>query len=488
MNHARISHLSLLQNFRKNGRDGARPSRRRRRQPVFDNGGTRSVASAGVLQKAHLSVLFLLQISALHVAAQTICSCIPPDQVVRAALSHSFALRSADHETEAARQRYDQAAAQALPVVDLKMNAAHYEGLEDSALGPNLVIPAISDRYAASVGITQPLYTGGRIDALKESSTFQQSAAENARRGTRADIMLQALAAYWNWSKAFYSANALQASVARMEAHATDMRNQYQAGLATENDKLATEVLLDQTRLRLESARRRVDITRARIAFLTGQDLPADSVPEAAIVPRELAVPPEADSLALARTNRPERTARVMEGRSFAALVTASRAERRPQVFLTSRYEWAQPNSMFFPPEEEWNEDAFAAVAINWTLLDWGLLKAKAAEAAIRSAQADLRLAQTEESIALEVKEARIGLQDALERVKVADRVTQSAQRNLEAATSLWQGGLARHSDVLDAHAQLTDTQNEVITARADAALAKAALEHALGTPNESNP
>ena len=43
---------SLMQNSRKNGRDGARPSRRYRKRPICNNGGTASVPSAGVLQEA----------------------------------------------------------------------------------------------------------------------------------------------------------------------------------------------------------------------------------------------------------------------------------------------------------------------------------------------------------------------------------------------------------------------------------------------------
>ena len=50
--------LNVLRNFHKTGRDGARPSRRRRIQPVFDNGGTTSVSSAEVLQEATLPVFW----------------------------------------------------------------------------------------------------------------------------------------------------------------------------------------------------------------------------------------------------------------------------------------------------------------------------------------------------------------------------------------------------------------------------------------------
>jgi outer membrane protein TolC len=63
----------------------------------------------------------------------------------------------------------------------------------------------------------------------------------------------------------------------------------------------------------------------------------------------------------------------------------------------------------------------------------------------------------------------------------VAQRVETSARRNLAAATDLWRNGLARHADVLDAHAQLTDAQYALMAARADLELALAALDHATG-------
>src|ERR1035437_7177530 len=66
--------MSLLQNSLKTGRDGARPSRRQRKRPVLDNGGTASVPSAGVLQEAHMitikqDVSFLFHLAAFTPAA-----------------------------------------------------------------------------------------------------------------------------------------------------------------------------------------------------------------------------------------------------------------------------------------------------------------------------------------------------------------------------------------------------------------------------------
>jgi len=114
-------------------------------------------------------------------------------------------------------------------------------------------------------------------------------------------------------------------------------------------------------------------------------------------------------------------------------------------------------------------------------VLDSGLTRAKVRESRARLAQAELQVAEQEERVMLDVREARIALQDAWDRMEVAARVAKSAERNLQAATDLWKNGLARHADVLDAHAQVTDAEFQVVSAKADALSARAALDRAVG-------
>jgi outer membrane protein TolC len=246
--------------------------------------------------------------------------------------------------------------------------------------------------------------------------------------------------------------------------------------MVTDNELLATEVQLDQTRLFLEEAQNRVSITRAQIEFLTGTPLQEDAVPEKAVIPAGSA---NTDTNLV--VDRPETAARTFDVKASEAQLQSSRSDFYPQLALTARYEQANPNLMDFPPADEWKYDAFAGVTLSWNLLDWGLTRARAAEATARAEQARLRLSQVEEQITLEVQEAQINLQDAVSRVAVAARAGQSAERNLQAATDLWQNGLARHSDVLDAMAQLTDAQYQLSATQADVLLARAALKHATG-------
>lgn len=400
---------------------------------------------------------------------------------MRAALAHSPALQSAASEERAAAARMDQARAAGRFSISADARAAHYWGLSDQQLGPQITIPGIPSRYGAGLQATQPLFTGGRITHERAAASAVHDAAGHAQRGAEADVTLAALSAYWGWSKAVSAVASFHAAVKRVERHNTDMQNNQKAGLVTESDALATTVQLENTRLQLTEAERRVETARAQLAYLTGRTLPVTAQPLAAAATNTAAPPVETALLELARTNRAEVAAHRQEVRAAEEKIEAARADRRPQVALAARYEQVRPNMLIIPPADEWNDDGFVGVTASWNLFDSGLTRAKVAEATARRDQARQRQQLTADRIALEVRAARVDQANASERLAVALRAAESARRSLKVADDLWKNGLTRHVELLDAHAQLTAAEFQVIAARADVELTRAALDHATG-------
>jgi len=430
-------------------------------------------------------VVWSIGSTAIGAERAAVTNVVEPSVIVRAAHAYSPAVRVAAGEVGAAEARRRQANGARLPTLDARAQAVRYSGLEPFEWNGMSLLGAIEDRMAVSVGVSVPLYTGGRLSAQARGAANARDAAEQTRRAVESDVTLQALTAYWTWSKTFHSQSALEASVARMERHATDVRNRREAGLATEHEMLAVEAALDGIRLRLEESRRGERESRAWIACLTGQDLPSASVPRPAEEGDSQALADEAGTIRAALARRSEVAARRSEWSAADHAAKAVRGDGRPQVALAARYEQAKPNLMNLPPRDTWQDDAFAGVTATWILFDGGVTRSRAAEARNRVLQARARCEQTEALVAFQVRQARIGVENARERIRVAERGAASARRSLRAATDLWQGGLARQVEVLDAHAQLTEAEFQVLAARTDAALARAALEHAVGNERE---
>lgn len=408
----------------------------------------------------------------------------PHDVIVRA-LAHSPVLRDADEDIRAATWRRRQAEAQGHPVLDVRADAAFYEGIANASLGPGLTLPEIDNRYAASAGITLPLLTGGRVPALRDSATWLQNAARHTHQFTRDEIAWQATVAYWTWARAYRQADAARAAVTRMEAHAADLTALRKAGLATENDRLSAVVQLDQTRLKLTETRRQTDQALADVALLTGPALPPDGEPLVPETDTGAPLPELSSALDQALTNRAELAAARDKLQAARRQIAVVRADDRPQVALAARYEEGRPNAVDFPPTDTWQDDAFIGATVRWNIWDGGLGRAKAGEARAHAAQAALAVEQAADRIEWQVKTARINLASALDRVTVARHAAESASLNLKTATDLWKNGLARHSDVLEAEARLTESEFETIAALTDVELSKAQLRHAIGTSQE---
>lgn len=423
-------------------------------------------------------LLFLLFIPLAHAGATT--NTLAPDAVVQLALAHHPALKSRNADVQMATARRFQADAGLNPTFDARAQAQHFEGLENGSLAPGVTIPVIEDQYSASLGITQPLYTGGRVTQQRRSAKLQEAAARHTLTATASDIELQTRIAYWQWSKALAQITAFQASVVRMETQLTDTRNLKNAGMATDNDLLANEVLLAQIELQLQSAQQDADLSRIQLTRLTGQDITALYTPLQPEVPATAMGPDLHAALTIALSNRPELASVRLNAQASAELVGVARADGKPQVTLMARYEQGNPNQRDFPPEDEWKDDAFIGAAVSWSIFDGGLTRARTAEAKARAARDEYQVQTLLEAVIADTKAACLSRDYSLARLKTAKHAEASATRNLQVATDLWKNGAARHSDVLDAQAKLTLTTAQRIAAEADALIAKSTLDHAL--------
>ena len=186
-------------------------------------------------------------------------------------------------------------------------------------------------------------------------------------------------------------------------------------------------------------------------------------------------------------TNRTELAALSQEVGAAEAAARAVHADRSPQISLVARYEQGRPNARDFPPNDKWADDAYVGAVASWNIFDGGLTHERIAEAQARTVQARLRLQDAQEGVRAQTEEALLSLRHAVSRVQTAAHAESSASRNVQSATDLWKGGLARHSDVLDAQSRLTDAVYQRIGSEADAIVAEATLRYATGLLKNSD-
>lgn len=434
-----------------------------------------------------LAALFFLAQAALAGPAS------PSEKLtLAAAVERALAASAGIQQAEALRQAADadvRAARSArLPQVDLQAGYSRLSDVPELLLplpggGQRTIFPNIPDNYRARAGLSLPLYTGGRLEALGRAAQSERAGAEQAVRASAADVVLEASNAYWSLATALETERVLAEALAAYDAHLADARNRERLGLAARNEVLAVQVERDRAELGALRARNAAAVARANLARLMAvadgtalepaQPLRDDAGPQA---------PPDVESLvARALAARPERAALAARVRAAEERVRAERGSRLPQAGLGAGFDYANPNRRILPPEARFEDSWDVSVNVSWSLFDGGRTSAAVARARARADAARSELGDLDRRLRLQVTQQALELTSARAAAEVAARSLESARENLRVAGERHRAGVLTSSERTDAEVALLRAALEVTDAHARARMAEAALARAVG-------
>ena len=346
---------------------------------------------------------------------------------------------------------------------------------------PRVLYPDVPDNLRTRVDLQWPIYTAGRSDALERAARAEADALSQDGAAAQADLKLEITRAYWSVITARASVQVLNEAVTRMEAHLQDVRNRFTVGLVPPNDVLSTEAQRSRQQMLLVQARNLLDASTTDLRRLVG--LPADALLEivAALEPP----PPRgtaADPLVgQARADRPERRALEIRIQGAEERQAAADAGRLPSLALAGGYDYARPNPKIFPRAAGWKTAWDLSVNLNWSLWDSGRLKAEVAEAAANRRAVEERLREFDQALESEVRQRRLDLESALAAIAAAGEGVRSATEARRVVADRFAAGVATNTDVIDAQLVLMQAELDRARAIADARLAAARLDRALG-------
>jgi len=404
------------------------------------------------------------------------------------ARAHSARLAQFAALETAAQAGTREAKAGRMPQLDLSAGYTRLSSVPELAIivpGPppirQTVFPDIQDTYRAHAGLTQSLYSGGRIGAGVEAAEHRSTAANLDLQTAVQDLVLETTAAYWSLVTSRDKALVLTQSLAAFEAHLADAQNRFEVGMSSRSDVLAVQVERDRAELGRLLAENELAVANEELIRLVG--LPAGSRIDAADAAAAEPEPGgEADALvSLALADRPELVA--LRARVDAALATVrvARAPRLPQVGLSAGYDYARPNTRILPLVDEWKDSWSVGVNVSISAFDGGRTKAVTAQA---QAQADALRHQVEDverRLRVEVKSRLLDLATARATLGVADRALQAAQEAERVERDRYREGVSASSDLLDAETRRLRAAVDHTNAAAGVSVARARLDRAVG-------
>jgi outer membrane protein TolC len=293
-------------------------------------------------------------------------------------------------------------------------------------------------------------------------------------------VAFDVTSAYFEALSAKAAADIADESIRRAQSTLDDAKNYLNRGNAIRNDVLKADVFLKQMQLELVKANTAYGVAIAKLNRAIGIN------PSASTEIVELAESPRFEQsmrecLQLAVDNRREFGV-VERGIAKAKLgQSEAQAEFRPKVIVGG----------LGSIEQEHEPTRYAEHASGGIAIELGLYQGGKRVAEVMGSQAEIALAvasgkQVCDQIAYEVKIAFLSLDDAAERVKVAQVETAQASENLRVEKSLLDRGDAIFTDVIEAQFTLTRAQQGYLIATYDYQTALARVAFAVGLPPES--
>jgi len=317
---------------------------------------------------------------------------------------------------------------------------------------------------------------------------MREAAAGQDLEKARAEFVLAVKNAYWGLAKARDFEQVIGENVRQVSEHLKDVRAFFDQGLVTKNDVLRAELELSNAEIMKIDARNAAEIALTALMSLIGLPLDTDVDLTTTVESQVSRIPAAAEAsvgdeaaIGSALVKRPEIRSADLTIKASELGVKAARSGFFPQVFLSGNFYYLRPNPRILPSVDRFEGTWDVGISVQFDVWNWGQTKRQAEQAEARLGQAREARKALEDQAALEIRQCRLNLARAGEKVRVAGQAVVLAEENLRVTSERFKQGVALSSDVIDAEVALLRAKLGRTQAAIERVLAQASLEKALG-------
>ncbi len=400
------------------------------------------------------SAFLMLIISIQKVAAQD--NLLRLEKAKEMALTNNKKIKKATQTIEAAKAAKASVYASDKPFVDASAMGLHVGDPLNTLLPKN--------NANASLGVTQVIYAGGKINLAKKISNTLVGLYASQKELTDSEVLLDVETTYWQIVNVKGKVELATKYKALLTELLKDLTNSYDAGIIYKNDVLQVQVQLNQAELNLLKANDGLTLLKLKIAKLIGMTDVNFTVEDS--ISSDLRIIEEV-SHTTAIANRPEikMLKNAVEIEELQTKILS--ADRRPTVALNVSGIYANGKEINFSDGSNDMASYYGLLSVNIPVFDWGSRKQKVKEQQFKVAAQKLELEDTEELLSLQIQNAYLELQQAIKRVEITEKSLAQADENLRLNEDRFESGTVIGKDVLEAQVLWQQAYSEVIDAQA---------------------
>jgi outer membrane protein len=439
-----------------------------------------------------LAILCILAALSVRAFAQEGAGSLPLtlDAAVKLALERNFDVLIAGSELDELKGKIKEVRSGAFPQISLQgyglrmrdpsiLNSSSFDDVPQEFR--DALVPRPNNMFDFGLSVKQPIFNAGKVRTALNLAQESLGEKEASRETVSQQITFQVFQAFNNLLLAEANLETVRETQKQRLKHLEMARSRFKNGVATEIDVLRSEVNVANLEPEVIRAENRIRLARSAFNNLIVVDLSAATKVDGSLKYRPWS-PGSLDDLQRKTLElRPELHALRKQVQQARLALSLARAENKLSVDMEGQWGYSvrEPKNFFKSDFSRWN----VTLSFKLPVYDSGRKAGLLVQANARLQAAEQRLAQLENNVRLEVKQAFDDMQSSAEAIKAAELSLKQAERVLAMMQSNYEYGAATTLDVVDSQTALSLARNSFINATYDYEIAKARLRLASGSP-----
>jgi outer membrane protein len=374
-------------------------------------------------------------------------------------------------------ETYAQARSGYLPTASVQASVTTENDNEVSVLNSTQGVGAVQSS-SATLTLTQPLYTGGRVARAIDAAEAGVRAGRELLRATEQTVLQNVVQVYVGVRTDQESLDIAKNSVGLLEHQLDEINARYKVGEITRTDVAQTRERVLSARSQLATAEATLAVDRAAYAQVVGQP-PGDLEPEPSL---DALLPATIDAaMDAAVKNNPQLLQAAYTERVSAARLAQAKAQTRPTLSLQGSLGYSGGSAGLATPFARIGHDFLASAVATVPIYTGGLTSSEIRQEAETNAADRIGIETARRQALFSVSQSWRQLAGLKENVAIDQEAVEAAKVAFEGSRQEGKVGLRSTIDVLIAEQDLYTTELSLATAVRDEYNAKTALLAAIG-------
>jgi len=339
--------------------------------------------------------------------------------------------------------------------------------------------PGRQQNIASKIQGEWVLFQGGSSWHDRRAAQGRQRSVEAELQAARNQMVAKVTETYYQWLRALSFIGVAERA---FESAGTDERlgeARLQQEMALPSELMRLKAHGAEAHGNLVTARTHVRRLQAGLERLLARPIRSEEIPDPALYALTASqenIPAKPDALVKqALEKRPEMSAARSLIQAARERVRSTQGGLLPRIGANATYEWDSED--FSKNPDSW----MVGIQASWPLFEGGVTLAGIREAKARLKEMEARGEQVALDIAMEVHQAVLAVQDAVEKIQVADERRKYAQSALEEVRRLYQGQVVTVDSLLQAEVAWNQAEVSYTAALFEQRIAQALLRQSLG-------